>query len=59
MLDQCQPNHTDFIQKTPAKAALSYAFVLALLVDWQLGWKNKENPFDCKYNLQCVSTGWG
>jgi len=26
-------------KRTPAKATLSYAFELALLVDWQLGWK--------------------
>jgi hypothetical protein len=38
-LDHGQPNNTHYIEKTPAKAAFSCAFVLALFVGWQLGWK--------------------
>jgi hypothetical protein len=34
-LDRRQANNADYIEKTPARAAFSRAFVLAFFVDWQ------------------------
>jgi hypothetical protein len=39
VLDHGQPKKGDYIEKTPARAAFSCAFVLALFVDGQIGWK--------------------
>ncbi|TEU15872.1 MAG: hypothetical protein E3J21_11915 [Anaerolineales bacterium] len=43
-------NRLILFKKTPAKAALPYAFVLALLVDWQLGWR--QNATEVENNGQ-------